>query len=108
MMKRNRRIKYQVFGHYSNWTFACSCCGVTEREFLTIDHVAGDANKTSREFGIPRGGSPLYSWLLKSGLPPGFEVVCMNCNSSKWKHGECVHKKMNRSASDVGQSDSNH
>ncbi len=90
--RRARMIRNQVLGHYSNWSFTCACCGESEREFLTIDHAAGNGNRMSRDLGIPRAGTGLTFWLFRNGLPTGFQVMCMNCNSSKWKHGECVHK----------------
>ena len=82
-----------VIGHYSSGTFTCSCCGEKERDFLTIDHVNGNGNETSKMLGMPRGGSELYRWLVRKGFPPGYDVLCANCNASKGKHGACVHKR---------------
>ena len=93
MARKNKLICTQVIGHYSDWKFACMCCGESERDFLSIDHVAGNGNKMSRELGIPREGYQLYRWLFNNGLPSGFQVVCMNCNLSKGKHGSCVHQR---------------
>ncbi len=92
MARKTKLISTQVIGHYSNWKFVCVCCGESERDFLSIDHIAGNGNKMSREFGIPREGYQLYKWLFDNGFPSGFQVVCMNCNLSKGKHGLCVHK----------------
>jgi hypothetical protein len=89
-----KRIVPLVIGHYSGGTFTCACCGQSERDFLTIDHVDGGANKISRELAIPRGGSELYRWLARNNFPSGFAVLCANCNSSKGKHGMCVHKQV--------------
>ena len=98
MARRARLITTQVFGHYSTGTFQCACCGQFEREFLTVDHVGGNGNKMSRESGIPRGGFPLYFWLFKNRYPPGFEIVCMNCNLSRAKHGGlCRHRMVKQS-----------
>ena len=93
MARKTKLISTQVIGHYSDWKFACMCCGESERDFLSIDHVAGNGNKMSRELGIPREGYQLYRWLFNNGLPSGFQVVCMNCNLSKGKHGSCVHER---------------
>lgn len=81
-----------VIGHYSNGRFECACCGQKERDFLTIDHIKGGGNRDSSELGIPRGGSSLYRWLIRNGYPPGFQVLCINCNLSKAKHGACIHQ----------------
>ncbi len=88
-----------VLGHYSGGTFACACCGETKRDFLTIDHVNGNGNKTCKMLGIPRGGSELYRWLVRNRFPAGYGVLCANCNMSKGKHGVCVHKQTGRAKS---------
>jgi len=89
--KKIRRVIPLVLGHYSGGSFVCGCCGQSERDFLTIDHVDGQGYKMKRELGVPRGGSELYRWLVRNQFPPGFAVLCANCNSSKGKHGLCVH-----------------
>lgn len=89
------KLKRQVFGHYSNQTFKCACCGESEQDFLTIDHINGRGNEHRRAiFGtINAGGYKMHSWLVKQGFPEGFQVLCFGCNASKGKHGECIHKK---------------
>ncbi len=91
--RKNRMVRTQVIGHYSNGTFVCLCCGQSERDFLTIDHINGNGNEMSRERGIPRAGPRLYMWLFRNRFPEGYQIVCMNCNMSKAKHGACVHNK---------------
>src|SRR5437870_9998304 len=90
--RKLKRVVPLVIGHYSAGTFRCACCGESQRDFLTIDHVDGNGYKTSKALGIPRGGSGLYRWLVRRGFPPGYAVLCMNCNVSKGKHGVCAHK----------------
>ena len=90
--KMSRFVRREVIGHYSKGTFGCTCCGESEFDFLAIDHVAGDANRTSKEQGLPRAGTPLYMWLFRNGFPRGYQTLCANCNLSKQKHGDCVHK----------------
>ncbi len=92
-LRKLRRAIPLVIGHYSGGTFGCACCGQKERDFLTIDHVKGNGNRESKELGIPRGGSPLYRWLVRNGYPPGYQVLCINCNMSKAKNGVCVHRR---------------
>lgn len=83
-----------VIGHYSNGTFRCKCCGESERDFLTLDHVNGNGNKERMEaLGRMGGGYRFYRWLIKRGFPPGYAVLCMNCNLSKGKHGMCAHER---------------
>jgi hypothetical protein len=88
------RMKYLVLGRYSNETLACSCCGESNLDLLTLDHVNNDGAAERRElFGIRRfGGSSFYRTLIKRDFPPGYAVLCMNCNWSKGKHGVCIHQ----------------
>ncbi len=87
-------LRREVFGHYSNNTFKCACCGESEQDFLVIDHINGNGNKHRREiFGkINAGGYRMQRWLVKEGFPSGFQLLCANCNTSRGKHDECIHK----------------
>jgi hypothetical protein len=81
-------MKQSVLGHYSSQTFRCACCGESECDFLVIDHLGGHGNEQRRQiFGRAQGGPEFYHWLVKNGYPPGFQVLCSNCNMSKAKHG---------------------
>jgi len=90
-LRARMRWRSKVLESYSGPVPRCACCGESERDFLTIDHVAGNALADLRKLGIPRAGYPLYRWLIRNSFPAGFQVLCSNCNVSKWKHGECVH-----------------
>jgi len=87
------QVKQKVFDHYSNGTLTCACCGESEIDFLTIDHINNDGAKHRLELSGRRnwGGVSLYKWLVRNGFPPGFAVLCMNSNLSKGKHGMCIH-----------------
>ena len=51
-----------------------------------------DGAKHRKEIG--HGGSLMYSWLIKNNFPPGFQLLCMNCNFAKGIHGGiCPHTK---------------
>jgi len=81
-----------VMEHYSNGLPKCACCGESERDFLAIDHIDGHGSAHRRKtFGRQQGGVQIYYWLINQGFPPGFQVLCFNCNMSKAKHGKCVH-----------------
>jgi hypothetical protein len=90
--KMSKIVRREVIGYYSKGTFACMCCGESEFDFLAIDHVSGNANRISKEQGLPRAGNHFYKWLFKNNFPDGYETLCANCNLSKEKHGICVHK----------------
>lgn len=68
----------------------CSCCGETETKFLSIDHINGGGDAHRREVGF---GKSFYQWLRKNKFPPGFQILCHNCNMAKGFYGQCPHKK---------------
>lgn len=78
-------IKSNVIAHYSNGTNKCACCGESTFEFLTMDHINGGGNRQRKHIGN------LYIWLARQGYPPGFQVLCSNCNSAKGIYGACPH-----------------
>ena len=77
-------LKKKVFAHYGN---KCICCGDSHWEFLTMDHVDGGGHKHRKEVV----GSHLYAWLKRNNFPPGFQLMCMNCNFAKGIFGKCPH-----------------
>ena len=87
-----RKQKYQelrdeVFQAYGG--YACACCGETEPKFLCIDHVNGGGNLHRKEKGVRSG---IYHWLRRMHFPPGFRVLCQNCNWGRDQNGGvCPH-----------------
>jgi hypothetical protein len=82
--------KLEVFNAYNGPI--CTCCGETNLECLSIDHINNDGAKHRKEInGDPRDNRNLYIWLRNHGFPPGFQVLCMNCNFAKGHFGECPH-----------------
>ena len=80
---RRRQHRAEVYEQYGG--AYCQCCGSTEFDFLTMDHVGGDPGK--------RPGN-LYDHLIKEGFPSGFRVLCRNCNWSLGHYGYCVHSDL--------------
>lgn len=79
--------KKEVLDYYGG---ECSCCGEKEMDFLTIDHIDGNGNKHRKEI---RTKSMTY-WLKMNKFPPGFQVMCFNCNCGRSiNKGVCPHKK---------------
>src|SRR6267142_1842586 len=76
---RNKRIaaKREAMEAYGG----CKCrrCGIKDIDVLCIDHIK-DNGKAHR---ITMNASKLYGWLKKHGFPPGFQVLCANCNLKK-------------------------
>src|SRR3990167_5687938 len=87
--QHNRRfmrqaIRAEVIGHYGN-KCACPGCDVDRIEFMCIDHIEGGGNKERRELGLR--GAAFYRHLKKLGYPPGYRVLCHNCNQSRGCYG---------------------
>jgi hypothetical protein len=80
------RYRKAVLDHYGR---RCACCGETENEFLTLDHKDNDGAEHRK---VVDGGK-FYRWLIKSGFPENFQVLCMNCNWAKGRYGECPHNR---------------
>ena len=84
------RKKTEVFSHYGN---ECRCCGETEINFLSIDHVNNDGHLEIRSSGSRISGVHLYPKLVKAGFPETYQLLCMNCNFGKrMNNGVCPHE----------------
>lgn len=78
----NVRLKIQTFLAYSeNGQICCLACGFPDIRALSIDHIDGGGNLHRSEIG--GGGLNTYRWLKKNNFPPGFQVLCMNCQFIK-------------------------
>lgn len=91
--KRNyNRCREQVFAAYGGWK--CACCGETEKLFLSIDHVENNGAEERRSGVYKSCGTGFYQWLRKQNFPPGYQVLCMNCQVGKHKNGGvCPHNQ---------------
>ena len=63
----------------------CACCRESTYEFLTIDHIDGGGRQHRKVI------HNFYRWLRMNNFPPGFQVLCYNCNCCKGAYGSCVH-----------------
>lgn len=70
---------------------SCACCGVAYPPFLCLDHVDGGGNRHRLSIG-GKTSSPIWKWLRDQGYPPGFRVLCWNCNAALAMFGTCVHR----------------
>jgi hypothetical protein len=88
--ERNVRQRLQAIAHYSNGTMSCGCCGEKADKFLTLDHVNGGGMKHRKEPGF----KTLSNWLVRHNYPPGYQVLCFNCNCGRaLNKGLCPHKE---------------
>jgi len=85
------QLKVQVFQIYGGPI--CVCCGETHFEFLSLDHTYGNGAKHRSQLKKEGSyeGSNFYIWLKKHSFPPGFRVLCMNCNFALGNFGYCPH-----------------
>jgi len=68
----------------------CNCCGENHLECLNIDHIKGGGRAHRR-----KTGTVLYIWLKQNNYPPGFRVLCTNCNFARGRYGYCPHERRN-------------
>lgn len=88
--ERNQQRKISLIAHYSNNTNSCACCGESDVRFLTIDHINRNGSQHRKIIGL--SGSTFYRWLIKEGMPEGYQVLCYNCNIARAWHGKCPHQ----------------
>ena len=89
--KRKLKLKFDVFSHYSNGNIKCSCCAETEFMFLSLDHINGGGNRHRK--ALRKSGINFYAWLIRTGYPSGYSIMCMNCNWGKRMNNDiCPHK----------------
>ena len=87
-----RDLKFRVMEHYSKTTMKCACCGESQFDFLTVDHIYNDG-AAARTIKNVRGSS-FHHWLIDHNFPKGFQILCYNCNCGKGANGGiCPHKK---------------
>lgn len=80
------KLRQEVIKAYGG---VCQCCSESRIEFLAIDHIEGGGRKQRESIG---GDAHFYSWLRKNNFPPGYRVMCHNCNFAKGKYGYCPHE----------------
>lgn len=86
-----QRRKARVIRHYGG---RCTCCGVEQLSVLTIDHPQNNGREERQRLGRQGMGHNFYRWLIKQGFPPGYAVLCFNCNCGRARNGGvCPHKQ---------------
>jgi hypothetical protein len=80
------RVKAEALAAYGG---ACALCGERSPACLTIDHPLGNGGEERRMlFGDNHSaGYQFHLWLKRNDFPPGYRVLCFNCNIREYhKH----------------------
>lgn len=88
--RANRKLKVQTLAAYGG--AVCVCCGETQMEFLTLDHVNGDGAAHRKRLGM--AAFRFYRTLRAQDYPndPPLQILCRNCNWAKGVDGTCPHQ----------------
>ena len=88
------KAKIETLRAYSpNGEIQCRWCGFDDIRALHLDHIEnnGAADRAARTGKPRRAGVNFYRILRRAGFPPGYQVLCANCNLVKhheWQRGE--------------------
>lgn len=93
----NNKYLNLIYQHYGS---VCRCCGVTEKAFLTLDHMNNDGAEqrralTGKNFG---SGSNWRFYMVRKAMktgewPTDLQILCYNCNSGRARNGGiCPHQ----------------
>ncbi len=91
----NKKLKLDVLNAYSNRKLECKCCGESQIEFLTLDHLLNNGASDRRLRG---GSKSVYVYLRLNNFPSGYQVLCYNCNCAKAYYKKCPHKNNEKNA----------
>lgn len=88
---RNLRYKTDCMNAYGGCV--CACCSEKNMEFLSLDHIHGGGNQERKQMRKEGITGSMYRYLKSKGYPPGFQILCMNCNWAKGKFKGCPHQR---------------
>lgn len=89
MAKANYHLrKSKIFDMYGGKS--CAHCGTVDTRVLVIDHINNDGNQHRlKHLGSKtHAGVHTYNWIIRNKYPPGFQVLCHNCNWIKRLDGQ--------------------
>ena len=85
---KRKKLREEVFNAYGGPV--CNCCGETIDKFLTLDHT----NNDGAQHRASVGRNSVFKWVKDHNYPPGFQVLCWNCNlGKKLNGGVCPHQQ---------------
>jgi hypothetical protein len=80
-----RAVRAQIINRMGG---LCVCCGQQDAAVLTFDHIDGGGGQHRRSLSDRH----MEFWIRKHGAE-GFQILCRNCNISKYRLGQCAHKR---------------
>lgn len=86
--ERTRRVRERVIAKYDG-NCQCAGCGISQYEFLAIDHVNGGGCKARRKKSY--NAQAFYNYLDRHKRSSKYQILCHNCNSAKAYYGGCPH-----------------
>ena len=88
--RKNHRIlvKQEILARYGN---VCNCCGISNPDVLTMDHIDDGGTKIRKENLSQRN---IFEYLYRMDIDlKTFQILCFNCNFGKQVNGGiCPHK----------------
>lgn len=89
---KRKKVWDQLFQIYGN---KCACCGESNRQFLTLDHINGNGTVERRQKRKEKGRSSAHGLLDEAVAHPDkskYQILCYNCNCGRWRNkGVCPH-----------------
>jgi hypothetical protein len=89
--ERTRRVRERVLAKYGG-KCQCSGCGISQYEWLAIDHVDGGGCKERREKKFVNSQT-FYNYLDKHRKLAKYQILCHNRNSANEFYGGCPHTR---------------
>ncbi len=77
-------LKIETFMAYGGVSCATIGCAVVDIDVLTLDHINNNGAAHRKSLNMKNGGSGFYRKLQKDNYPPGYQVLCLNCNYKKY------------------------
>jgi len=75
-----RKQRMAVLWYYSGGAMTCVRCGFPDIRALVLDHINGGGTEHRRTM---KAGTNVWLWLARHGFPPGYQILCANCNAIK-------------------------
>lgn len=95
-VRTRAKLRAEVVAAYGG---KCMCCGESQQEFLTLDHLDNDGAQHRRGEGAYVGvTTALWTYARQQSYPDTLQLLCWNCNCAKGLYGVCPHDINNQLA----------